>query len=223
MNQPTPNKKPRVAVLISGRGSNMMTLVEAAKAADFPAEIAMVVANRPGAAGLEWAKQQGLPTLGMDHKLYENRAHFDGQLMGVLKSANIDLIALAGFMRLLSEDFVTMWRDKLINIHPSLLPSFKGLNTHQRALDASCKVTGCTVHFVRPEMDVGPIIAQAAVPIHVGDTADSLASRVLAAEHKIYPNALALVASGRARVVGERVEIVGEVNQQTALFSPSLS
>ncbi len=201
----------------------MMSLVEAAKAADYPAEIAMVVANRPDAPGLEWAKGQGLPTLGMDHKLYEDRSHFDGQLTGVLQSAKIDLIALAGFMRLLSEDFVTTWRDKLINIHPSLLPSFKGLNTHQRALDASCKVAGCTVHFVRTKMDVGPIIAQAAVPVHANDNADTLAARVLAAEHEIYPNALALIASGRAKVIGEQVELVGEVNHQATLFSPSLS
>ncbi len=200
----------------------MMSLVEAAKTSGYPAEIALVIANRPEAPGLEWAKAQGLPTLGMDHKLYENRAHFDGQLTGVLQTAKIDLIALAGFMRLLTEDFVTTWRDRLINIHPSLLPSFKGLNTHQRALDAGCKVAGCSVHFVRSKMDVGPIIAQAAVPVHADDSADTLAARVLEAEHKIYPNALAMVASGRAKVIGEQVKIADAINQHMTLFSPKL-
>lgn len=222
MSNPNSKVKPRVAILISGRGSNMMSLVAAAKAPAYPAEIAMVVSNRPDAPGLDWAKAQGLATLGLDHTHYENRAHFDGQLTGVLQSARIDLVALAGFMRLLTNDFVSTWRDKLINIHPSLLPSFKGLNTHQRALDAGCKIVGCTVHFVRSEMDVGPVIAQAAVPVHANDTADTLASRVLAAEHELYPNALALVASGRAQVTNELVRLTDEVNQQSTLFSPSL-
>jgi len=222
MSQQNSSQKPRVAILISGRGSNMKSLVEAAKAPDYPAQIALVVANRPDAPGLEWAKAQGLPVLGMDHKLYEDRAHFDGQLTGVLQSAKIDFIALAGFMRLLTDAFVTTWRDRLINIHPALLPSFKGLNTHQRALDTGCKIAGCTVHFVRTEMDVGPIIAQAAVAVHEDDTADTLAARVLKAEHKIYPNALAMVTDGRATVVGEQVKFTCEVNQQATLFSPSL-
>ena len=222
MSETAKTEKPRVAVLISGGGSNMKALVEAAKAPDYPAHIAMIVSNRPDAPGLEWAKEQGLPCLGLDHTHYENRAHFDGQLTGVLQSAKIDLVALAGFMRLLTEEFVTTWHNRLINIHPALLPSFKGLNTHQRALDAGVKVSGCTVHFVRTEMDVGPIIAQAAVPVLPEDNAETLAARVLAAEHKIYPNALALVASGQASVDGDQVKLVQSVNQQTTLFSPPL-
>lgn len=214
--------KPRVGVLISGRGSNMKALVEAAAASDYPAEIALVASNRPDAPGLAWAKDNGIPTLGLDHTHYENRGHFEHQLTGVLKAAKIDLVALAGFMRLFTDEFVSTWHNKLINIHPSLLPSFKGLNTHQRALDAGAKITGCSVHFVRTEMDVGPIIAQAAVPVFSDDTADVLADRILEAEHKIYPDALALVASGKAQVVGERVRINGEVNQQMMLLSPSV-
>ncbi len=222
MSEASISQKPRVAILISGRGSNMQALVNAAKDTGYPAEIAMVIANRPDAPGLAWAKAQGLPTLGLDHEHYEDRAHFDGQLTGVLQSAKIELVALAGFMRLLSEEFVTTWRDKLLNIHPSLLPAFKGLNTHQRVLDAGAKITGCTVHFVRTEMDVGPIIAQAAVPVLPDDSADRLSARVLQAEHKIYPQALALVAKGQAVVQGERVQLRGTINQTTTLFSPPL-
>lgn len=214
------SQKPRVGILISGRGSNMQALVEAAKSPDYPAEIALVVANRPDAPGLDWAKAQGLPTLGLDHTHYEDRAHFESQLNSVLTTSQIDIVALAGFMRLLTEDFVSTWHNKLINIHPSLLPSFKGLNTHQRALDAGVKIAGCSVHFVRAQMDVGPIITQAAVPVLEDDTAETLAARVLEAEHKIYPNALALVASGKAKVVGEQVRVAPSVNQQAMLVSP---
>ena len=157
--------KKRVAILISGRGSNMKALVEAARAPDYPAEIVTVISNRPDAAGLAWAKEQGIPALGLDHKLYENREHFEGQLQGVLSMSRVDIVALAGFMRLMTPGFVESWRDRMINIHPSLLPAFKGLHTHERALEAGVKITGCTVHFVRPEMDEGPIIGQAAVPV----------------------------------------------------------
>lgn len=213
-------KKKRVGILISGRGSNMQSLINAAEAPDYPAEIVLVVSNRPDAPGIAWAKQKGIATLGLDHTHYENRAHFESQLTSLLKSAKVELVALAGFMRLLTEDFVAEWHDKLINIHPSLLPAFKGLNTHQRALDAGVKIAGCTVHFVRLETDVGPIVGQAAVPVLPGDTADDLASRVLEAEHRLYPLALALVASGKARVVGETVALDIPVNQKVALLSP---
>ena len=223
MTNPNRPQKRRVAILISGRGSNMKALVKAARAPDYPAEIAMVIANRPNAEGLEWARAQDIPTLGMDHNHYEDRGHFEGQLNGILTSANIELVALAGFMRLLTEDFVTTWRNRMINIHPSLLPAFKGLNTHQRALDAGVKIAGCTVHFVRAEMDVGPIIQQAAVAVLREDTADQLAARVLVAEHQIYPQALALVASGRAVVDGDRVTVKSEVNQPGTLFSPPMA
>jgi phosphoribosylglycinamide formyltransferase-1 len=221
----TPLKK-RVAVLISGRGSNMQALVEAARAPDYPAEIALVISNRPDAPGLAWAKAQGIPALGFDHKHYESREHFEGQMQSMLDLSKIDIVALAGFMRLMTPGFVERWRDRMINIHPSLLPSFKGLKTHERVLEAGVRISGCTVHFVRAEMDDGPIVAQAAVPVEASDTADTLATRVLAAEHRLYPHALALVARGQVRVDGEVLEWqdIGNVgiNQKQALYSPSL-
>lgn len=204
MSTPTHARK-RTAILISGRGSNMMSLVEAAKAPDYPAEIVIVISNRPEAAGLAWAKAQGLPVLALDHKLYADREHFESQLNAVLTVAGVEIVALAGFMRLMTAGFVEQWRDRMLNIHPSLLPAFKGLNTHERALAAGVRIAGCTVHLVRPEMDEGPILAQAAVPVLDGDTAQALASRVLAAEHRIYPATLRLFALGQTRVVGERV------------------
>jgi phosphoribosylglycinamide formyltransferase-1 len=217
--------KKRVAILISGRGSNMQALVEAARAPDYPAEIALVISSRPEAPGLAWAKAEGVPALALDHKLYESREHFEGQIQSVLEVSGIELVALAGFMRLMTASFVERWRDRMINIHPSLLPAFKGLDTHERALAAGVKITGCTVHFVRPEMDEGPIIGQAAVPVHDGDTPDALAARVLAAEHRLYPHCLGLVAGGRVAVKGERILTVGDpergVNHAPVLFSPS--
>lgn len=194
----------RAAILISGRGSNMMALVEAAKAPDYPAEIVMVVSNRPDAAGLAWAKAQGIPALGLDHKRYESREHFEGQMQQALQLAKVDIVCCAGFMRLMTPGFVDKWRDRMLNIHPSLLPSFKGLDTHARALAAGVKIAGCTVHLVRPEMDEGPIVMQAAVPVLDDDTEDALAARILAQEHRIYPAALRLLAEGRVRVAGKR-------------------
>lgn len=219
-------KKKRVAVLISGRGSNMQALVSAAKAPDYPAEIALVISNRPEAPGLEWAREQGLPTVALDHKRYESRAHFEGQLQSLLDLSQVDLIALAGFMRLMTPEFVARWHGRMINIHPSLLPAFKGLDTHAQALAAGVRVSGCTVHFVSAEMDAGPIIAQAAVPILCSDTEQELAARVLVAEHKLYPAALALVANDQASlrettVVWQGLGVTG-INQPEALFSPSL-
>ena len=157
--------KKRTAILISGRGSNMQALAAAARAADYPAEIVLVISNRPDAAGLQWAKANGLATLVIDHKAHASRAAFEGALQQALDAANVELIALAGFMRLMTPDFVEHWRDRMINIHPSLLPSFRGLHTHERALEAGVRIAGCTVHFVRTETDTGPIIAQAAVPV----------------------------------------------------------
>lgn len=188
--------KKRVAILISGRGSNMMALVEAARAADYPAEIVAIVASRPDAAGLTWAKAQGLPTTAIDHKAYATREAFDEAVHAALVEARADLIALAGFMRIQSAAFVGKWEGRQINIHPSLLPLFKGLHPHKQALDAGVKIAGCTVHFVTEEMDSGPIIAQAAVRVLPGDTPDALAARILKAEHKLYPLALRLVAAG---------------------------
>ena len=214
--------KKRVAILISGRGSNMRALVEASRAADYPAEIVIVISNRPDAPGLAWAKEQGIPTLGLDHKHYESREHFEGQLHAVLTASRVDIVALAGFMRLLTPDFVCKWLNRMINIHPSLLPAFKGLATHERALAAGVRISGCTVHLVRPAMDDGPIIAQAAVPVLEGDTAEMLAARVLDAEHRIYPRTLALFAVDQIKIDGESVRISGSVNQDRALFSPPI-
>jgi phosphoribosylglycinamide formyltransferase 1 len=214
--------KKRVAILISGRGSNMRALVEASRAADYPAEIVIVISNRPDAPGLAWAKEQGIPTLGLDHKHYESREHFEGQLHAVLMASRVDIVALAGFMRLLTPDFVGKWLNRMINIHPSLLPAFKGLATHERALAAGVRISGCTVHLVRPAMDDGPIIAQAAVPVLEGDTAEMLAARILDAEHKIYPHALSLFAADQIKIDGESVRISGSVNQDRTLFSPQI-
>jgi phosphoribosylglycinamide formyltransferase-1 len=215
-------KKVRTAILISGRGSNMQALAEAAQASDFPAEIVLVLSNRPEAAGLEWAKAHGLPALAIDHKNHASREAFEDALHKALTSARAELVALAGFMRLMTPGFVARWQDRMINIHPSLLPSFKGLHTHERALAAGVRLTGCTVHFVQAEMDEGPIIAQAAVPVLSGDDPDTLAARVLAAEHRLYPAALKLVASGRVRRDGGKIVISQDINPSSPIYSPSL-
>lgn len=210
----------RVAVLISGRGSNMMALVEAARAADYPAEIALVLSNRPDAAGLEWAREQGIATAALDHKAHATREAFEDAMHGALDVARVELVACAGFMRLMTEAFVARWAGRMINIHPSLLPLYPGLHTHQRALADGVRIAGCTVHFVTSEMDAGPIIAQAAVPVLDTDTPDKLAERILSVEHRVYPQALALVASGNARLEGGRVRIISAVNQTGRLISP---
>ncbi|MCC0056488.1 MAG: phosphoribosylglycinamide formyltransferase [Rhodobiaceae bacterium] len=210
----------RTAILISGRGSNMRALVEAAKAPGFPARIDLVLSNRADAAGLDFAAAEGISTHVLDHKQFRDRHTFDEALHRVLVDHGIELVCLAGFMRLLGGDFVSIWQDRMINIHPSLLPAFKGLHTHERVLEAGVRITGCTVHFVRPEMDAGPIIAQAAVPVAPGDTADTLADRVLAAEHATYPKALAIVASGRFSIEGDRVSTDLPVDPALGLFVP---
>lgn len=214
--------KKHVAILISGRGSNMMALVEAARARDYPAEIVAIISSRPDAAGLSWAKAQGLPAVAMDHKAYETRERFDDAVHAALTDMRADLICLAGFMRIQSAGFVRKWEGRQLNIHPSLLPLFKGLHPHEQALHAGVKISGCTVHFVTEEMDSGPIVAQAAVPIAEDDTADTLAARILVAEHTLYPHALALVASGRAKLVEGRVVLEGTHGVSNGLFSPQL-
>lgn len=214
--------KKRTAILISDRGSNMQALAAAARDADYPAEIVLVISNRPDAAGLQWAKANGLATLVIDHKAHASRAAFEDALQQALDEANVELIALAGFMRLMTPAFVERWRDRMINIHPSLLPSFRGLHTHEQALAAGVRIAGCTVHFVRTETDTGPIIAQAAVPVLSSDTATTLAARVLEVEHKIYPIALKLVASGRASFEGEKIVISEGDTEMSSLFSPSM-
>jgi phosphoribosylglycinamide formyltransferase 1 len=212
--------KKRVGVLISGRGSNMMALAEAARAADYPAEIATVISSHADAAGLAWAKAQGLPAQAIDHKAFATREAFDDAVHAALTEAGVEFVALAGFMRIQSAGFVARWQDRQLNIHPSLLPLFKGLAPHKQALEAGVKVSGCTVHFVTAEMDSGPIVAQAAVAVSDGDTPQSLAARILEAEHKLYPHALALVVSGRARIEGGRVRVEGANCPQSVLFSP---
>lgn len=201
--------KRRVAILISGRGSNMQALVKAAKQPDYPAQVVLVVTNQPDAAGLSWARAEGLATSVVDHKAFKkDREAFERAIHAELETANAEIVCLAGFMRLLTPWFIDQWHNRLINIHPSLLPSFKGLDTHQRALETGVKLHGCTVHFVRPDMDAGPIIAQKAVPVLDDDDPDSLAERVLAAEHALYPHALAeivRVLEGNLTIEDERV------------------
>lgn len=195
----------KIGVLISGRGSNLQSLIDATAEPGFPAAIALVISNIPDVYGLERAKLAGIPTRVVDHKSFAgDKAAFEDALHAELSAADVELVCLAGFMRLLSAGFVNRWHDKLINIHPSLLPAYKGLHTHQRAIEAGEKFGGCTIHFVRPAMDDGPIILQAPVPIIAGDTPDTLATRVLVEEHRIYPEAVRLIASGRVRVDGER-------------------
>ena len=185
-------------MLVSGRGSNMRALVEAARVPAYPAEIVLVLSNRPNAAGISYARDAGIATAVIDHKIHADREDFERTMQVMLELHRIDLICLAGFMRLLSPWFVGQWAGHMINIHPALLPAYKGLNTHARALADGANVHGCTVHYVVPEMDAGPVIMQAAVPVLSGDTADTLAARVLVEEHRIYPMALALVARGEA-------------------------
>jgi phosphoribosylglycinamide formyltransferase-1 len=194
----------RTAVLISGRGSNLSTLIEAARAPDYPAEIALVFSNREDAQGLAVARDAGFPTKIISHKLFASREEFDAALDAALRAANIALICEAGFMRIHSEWFVKRWEGRMLNIHPSLLPAFPGIRVHQQALDAGVKESGCTVHFVVPELDSGPIIAQAAVPVLPADTAETLAARILVEEHRIYPEALRMVAEGKAKLENGR-------------------
>ncbi len=205
----------RVAILISGRGSNMAALIDAAKDESYPAEIALVVSNRPDAGGLERAKESGIETAVVDHAPFgADREGFERALQAVLDAHNIEIVCLAGFMRLLTPFFVGRWSERMLNIHPSLLPSFKGLDTHEHAIAAGVKIHGATVHFVVPKVDSGPILAQAAVPVLAGDDADALAARVLTAEHKIYPTALRLLAEGRVTIVDGRciVDAQGETS-----------
>lgn len=213
----------KVGVLISGRGSNLQALLDAAADPSFPAEIALVLSNKADAFGLERAARAGVPTAVIDHRAFpKDKPGFEAAMTAALDGAGVELVCLAGFMRLLSPGFVERWHDRLINIHPSLLPSFKGLDTHERALAAGVRLHGCTVHFVRAEMDDGPIIVQAAVPVLPGDDAHSLADRVLGAEHRIYPLALRLIAEGRVSVDGTRAIVTGHpVPDIDALVNPA--
>lgn len=212
----------RVAVLISGRGSNMAALIDAAKDKSYPAEIVLVLSNRPDAGGLDTARANGIATEVVDHTTFgKDRAAFEAALQAALMKHRIEIVCLAGFMRLLTAGFVDQWPARMINIHPALLPAFKGLDTHQRALDAGAKVHGATVHFVVPEMDAGPIIVQGAVAVRPDDTEQSLGARVLAAEHRIYPLALKQLAEGRITVVNGRCLIDGVPVPDAASLIPA--
>lgn len=199
----------------------MMALVTAAREKAYPAEIALVLTNRPDAPGLAWASGQGIATAVVDHTKFPDRATFEKALLAEMMAHDIRLIALAGFMRVLTETFVDRWQGRMLNIHPSLLPEFRGLNTHARAIEAGRHRTGCTVHFVEPELDTGPSIVQAAVPILPSDTPESLSQRVLVQEHRIYPLALGWVASGKVRLSGGRIEVTGDLNADPDLVVPS--
>jgi len=212
----------RVGVLISGRGSNLQALIDAAAAPDFPAEIALVVSNVAEVEGLKRAKRAGIATCTIAHGAFASREAFDAQISAALHDADIDFVCLAGFMRVLSDTFVRDWMGRLINIHPSLLPSFKGLHVHRRVLEAGVRVSGCTVHFVVPELDSGAIVAQAAVPVLPDDTEDALAARTLKAEHRLYPLALKLLALHRVRLEGETAVFQDAKFADGALFNPPL-
>jgi phosphoribosylglycinamide formyltransferase-1 len=214
-------KKKRTAILISGRGSNMLSLIEAARAPGYPAHIALVISNRPAAPGIERAQALRVKTLVIDHKAFTSREAFDAAVGQALVADGIELVCQAGFMRIQSAPFAEQWLGRQLNIHPSLLPSFKGLHPHQQAIDAGVRISGCTVHFVTPELDAGPIVAQAAVPVLEGDTAAALEARILTVEHQLYPHALRLVASGAARLEDTRVVVNWPINQATSLLSPA--
>jgi phosphoribosylglycinamide formyltransferase-1 len=215
--------KKRVAVLISGRGSNMAALIEAAKDASFPAGIVLVLSNRPAAAGLAAARARAIATAVVDHAAYgKDREAFERKMQEMLEAHRIELVCLAGFMRLLTPWFIGRWQGRIINIHPALLPAFKGLDTHRQALAAGVKIHGASVHFVVPDMDSGPIIAQGAVGVRDDDTAATLAARVLAIEHRLYPAALALLAAGRVEIIDGRCRIEGATGAAGHLIVPEI-
>ena len=211
----------KLAVLVSGRGSNLQALIDACAADDFPAEIALVLSNKADAYGLERAHAADIPTAVLSHKDFADRESFDAAMSAKIEESGAELVCLAGFMRLLSDGFVRQWRDRLINIHPSLLPAFKGLHVHERTIEEGARFSGCTVHFVRPAMDEGPIISQAVVAVHPTDTPDDLAARILEQEHIIYPRAVKYIAEGRVRVSAERVLIADHDVPEGALTNPA--
>lgn len=211
----------KVGVLISGRGSNLQALIDAAADPDFPAEIALVISNKDDAQGLKRAATADIPTKVIRHGDFQEDGAFEEAIQAALTEAEVGLVCLAGFMRLLNDGFVKKWKDRLINIHPSLLPALKGLHVHERALEAGMRISGCTVHFVRPSMDAGPIIMQAAVPVDPDDTAESLAARILEWEHRIYPLCVRLIAEKRVRVTNEKVHISGRRAPDAGFLCPA--
>jgi phosphoribosylglycinamide formyltransferase-1 len=211
----------KLGILISGRGSNMQTLLAACASGRVAADVRLVLSNRADATGLAHAEAAGIATKVVAHGDYATRAAFDGAVDKALRAAGVDFVCLAGFMRLLTAEFIDAWRDRMINIHPSLLPAFPGLDTHARALAMGVKLAGCTVHYVRFETDTGPIVAQAAVPVLPADDEASLAARVLAAEHRLYPLALGLIAEGRVWVEGERALVDGRPAALQGILNPA--
>ncbi len=215
--------KKRIVILVSGRGSNMEALIAAAAAPDFPAEVAGVISNDPGAPGLATARSRGIEAICVAHRDHPDRAAHEAALSEALAGLSPDLVCLAGYMRILTADFVAAWAGRMINIHPSLLPAFPGLDTHARALEAGVRIHGCTVHFVNEKMDDGPIIAQAAVPVLADDSEKTLAERVLAAEHRLYPMALSLIARGTVRLENGRTVLETVAGAADAgLYSPPI-
>ncbi|HEY3779210.1 MAG TPA: phosphoribosylglycinamide formyltransferase [Rhizomicrobium sp.] len=212
----------RVGVLISGRGSNLQSLIDACAAGDFPAEIVYVVSNVPDVEGLRRAERARIPSRTIAHGGFASRECFDEAVAGALREFDVAVVCLAGFMRVLSAGFVETWRGRLINIHPSLLPAFKGVNVHRRVLESGVRISGCTAHFVVHELDSGPIIAQAAVPVLPQDNEEVLAERVLSAEHKLYPLALRLLSEDRVRLEGDRAIFDIPTDGESSLFSPPL-
>lgn len=210
----------KLAVLISGRGSNLQSLIDAAADPDFPAEITLVVSNRPKAQGLAHAAKAGIKQSVIDHKDFETREDFDAALNEALRMAEVDFVCLAGFMRILTPQFVNDWRGRLLNIHPSLLPAFRGLHAHERMIDAGVKIAGCSVHFVSSEPDAGPIIGQAALTVRPGETAETLAERILELEHKLYPACIRLIVENKARLSGGVVVYDRSVASSGAVLNP---
>ncbi|MEX6722903.1 phosphoribosylglycinamide formyltransferase [Parapedomonas caeni] len=212
-------RKLRLAVLISGRGSNMQALLAATQAPGYPAEIVVVASNKASAAGLETARAAGIATAVVPHTGFPSREAFDIAMDAELRRHDVDLVVLAGFMRVLTPEFINRWPDRIVNIHPSLLPAFRGLHTHERTIEAGCKIAGCTVHIVRPELDDGPILAQAAVPVLEGDTADTLAARILEQEHRLYPSVIRAIAEGRVSIDG----MLARINEAAPTAQPLLN
>tara|TARA_E500000178_G_scaffold355140_1_gene426671 strand:+ start:2981 stop:3646 length:666 start_codon:yes stop_codon:yes gene_type:complete len=216
------NIKLKVGVLISGNGSNLQSIIDACEDPNFPAELSIVISNKAEAYGLGRAKKANIKTKVIEHQNFQHRSDFEKNITKALINANVELVCLAGFMRILTDTFVYSWKDRLINVHPSLLPIFKGLNTHQRAIECGVKFSGCTIHFVSSSMDEGPIILQAAVPVHQNDTSKSLAERVLDAEHKLYPMAIRLFANKKIWIENDLVKFTNIEDHNEILINPNI-
>jgi len=212
--------KLRLGVMISGSGTNLQALIDACSEPTFPAEISVVISNRPAVKGLDRARHAGIDAVTIDHTLYEDRADFEEILHNCLKDHNVQLVCLAGFMRILNPEFVNRWKDRMINIHPSLLPSYKGLHTHARAIEDGVRFGGCTIHYVRPEMDNGPIIMQAVIPIAADETEETLIAKTLTYEHHMYPAAVRMIANGNVRISGNKVVFKDVDLGEKGLVSP---